>query len=445
MAIIAPFKGILYNMERVKPEDVITQPYDKISDEARELYYHRSPYNMARIIKGKSTPDDAEGYTVYTRAAAYFQKWLRDGILVKQERPAYYYLEQTYRFEGEERTRNGLICMGRLEEYDAHVVFPHEQTLKGPKKDRLELFRATKASFGQVFLLYNDRNKVIDGLMTGAKSSPQLEFTDEEGVEHSLFVIDDADTIESVTSAMKDKQLFIADGHHRYETALAFKGEMKKRFRNADENAAFNYCMITLVNMDDEGMSILPTHRLVRNLPDFKSSRLIEDLMQSFKVEEIFFDRNDIDGVGRQCRMKLTAVSSAAFIALFADTQKMFMLTPENVEGMDALKRHSSISRHLDIVILHDAILEPLLGIDKRALEEQRNLEYRRNAGNCIEMTLRGDYQALFMVKPTRVAQVREMALNRETMPQKSTDFYPKILSGFVISDLSEDEILGIG
>ena len=442
MAIISPFRGILYNTEHVKPGDVITQPYDKISPEAQALYYEKSPYNIARIIKGKTGADDRETNNVYTRATGYFQQWLETGVLVKQEKPAYYYLEQTYRMEGVERTRKGLVCMGRVEDYNAEVVFPHEQTLKGPKKDRLELFRAAKAAFGQVFLLYNDKNKVVDGLMAATKKEPQVEFCDDEGVEHKLYVIDDTHTIESVTKAMKDKQLFIADGHHRYETALAYKKEMNEKCVDADENSAFNYCMMTLVNMDDEGMTVLPTHRLVKNVPSFDSSRLIEELRRFFSVEEVTYNLDDMDGALGLCLMKLQEASSPTFIALFSDTKRMFMIKAKNVDDLDSLKNHSSIARNLDIVVLHDAILEPYLGIDKKALADQRNLDYRRNAGNCLEMTLKGDYQALFLLNPTKVEQVRDMALNKETMPQKSTDFYPKILTGFVICDLSEKEIL---
>ncbi|MBE9502783.1 MAG: DUF1015 domain-containing protein [Proteobacteria bacterium] len=442
MAIISPFKGILYNTAHVKPKDVIIQPYDKISPEAQASYYEKSPYNIVRIIKGKAGPDDSETNNVYTRAACFFQQWLETGVLVKQEKPAYYYLEQTYRLEGVERTRKGLVCMGRVEDYDAEVVFPHEQTLKGPKKDRLELFRATNAAFGQVFLLYNDKNQVIDGLMTSAKKSPQVEFCDDEGVEHKLYVIDDTHTIESVTGAMKDKKLFIADGHHRYETALAYKKEMNEKYVDADENSAYNYCMMTLVNMDDEGMTVLPTHRLVKNVPFFDSSRLIEELKRVFTVEEMICDMDDIDGALSLCLMKLQEASSPTFIAFFSDSKRLFMLKAKSIEDLDSLKNHSSIAKGLDIVILHDAILEPFLGIDKKALAEQRNLDYRRNARSCLEMTLKGDCQALFLLNPTKVEQVRDMALNRETMPQKSTDFYPKILTGFVVCDLSEKETL---
>ncbi len=442
MAVITPFRGILYNMDRVLPEDVITQPYDKISPEARDACYERSPYSIARIIKGKDETGDDGKNNVYTRAKSDFRKWQNLGILAKDDRPALYCLAQTYEIEGVKRTRKGLICMGRVEEYDAEVVFPHEQTLKGPKKDRLELFRATEASFGQIFLLYNDSEKKVDGLLTASKGRPYLQFTDDEGTHHALYRIDNTEAISAVVAEMEEKQFFIADGHHRYETALAFKKEMSEKHPDADEAAAFNFCMMTLVNMDDEGMTVLPTHRLVKNVENFDSNALLKKLEQHFTVEELAYDESAPAAIAKISLDRLAGQTSTAFAALFADSKKLVLLKPKEIAKLPGLENHSEIAKGLDIAILHDAILDPFLGIDKQALTEQRNLDYRRNAKNCIEMVLKGEYQALFLLNATKVEQVRDMALNRETMPQKSTDFYPKVLTGFVIADVSEGERL---
>lgn len=442
MAIISPFKGITFNMDRVKAENVITQPYDKISPDAREGYYKASPYNIVRIVKGVAEENDSANNNVYTRAAGYFKRWLAEGVLLKSEKPAYYYLEQKYEIEDVSRIRKGLICMGRAEEYDAEVVFPHEQTLKGPKIDRMELFRATKGSFGQIFLLYNDRDKIVDRLASEGKKEAYLSFTGPDGVIHTLYQIDDAETIRSFSDAMKDKQLFIADGHHRYETALAFKNEMSEKYPDAGNNAAFKYCMMTLVNMDDEGMTVLPTHRLVKNVEDFDSERLIEKLKPDFEIEELAYNEDNPDASAKICLDRLAGEKSTAFATLFSDTKKLLLLKLKDVSTLATLENHSDIAKSLDITILHDAILDPCLGIDKQALAEQKNLDYRRNAKNCIEMTLNGEYQAVFLLNATKVEQVRDMALNRETMPQKSTDFYPKVLTGFVMGDISENEKL---
>ncbi len=277
--------------------------------------------------------------------------------------------------------------------------------------------------------------------MTGAKGPPYFEFTDPEGVTHSLYVIDAPATIERVTEMMSDKQLFIADGHHRYETALAFKREMREKHPETGENAPFNYCMMTLVNAVDEGLTILPTHRLVKNVQSFDGRKLIEELKSSFTIEELPFDPNDPALSAKLGLERLEAESSTAFAALFRDTGRLVLIGVRNGGTIPGTEHLSPAARRLDVNILHDGILEPLLGIDRAALAEQQNLDYGRNAERCFELLLKGDYQAVFLLRPTKVEQVMEMALAGETMPQKSTDFYPKVLSGFVMADLSGEEL----
>ena len=438
MVKIVPFNGIIYDVNKIDDiKNVITQPYDKISNQLQEEYYQASPYNIIRIEKGKPTAQDNDQANVYTRAHDTFEDWLKANILIKTKEPALFYLEQEYEIDNVRKIRKGLIAMGKLEEYANGVIFPHEQTLKGPKIDRLNLFRSTKANFGQIFLLYSDKQKQVTSAIEKVKSAEYFSFTDPDGVINRLFIINDKQTITEIEKLMADKQLFIADGHHRYETALAFKKEMNDKFPNSDANSAFNFCMMTMINMDDEGLTILPTHRLVKNIPNFNSSDLLSKIGQYFEIDKL-----DNKLSTQEIINKLYSQAKPSFVFLSADSADKYLLEVKDVNQIPALKSHSQVTRNLDVAILHDSILEPMLGIDKKALADQSYLDYRRSAQSCIDMINKKQYQALFLLRPTKAQEVRDVALERETMPQKSTDFYPKILTGYVIADISEKIVL---
>ncbi len=438
MVLIKPFHGIVLNREKISDfSKVITQPYDKISPEMQEQYYAAHPNNVVRIIKGKELPIDNEQDNVYTRANTVFQEWLSKDILVRHKCPTFFYLEQTYTLDNITKTRKGLMIMGRLEPYTQGVIFPHEQTLKGPKIDRLNLFRATNASFGQVFMLYNDPHKIVDSTIQKSKSAPYCSFVDADGVTNTFYAIEANETLMPIIDYLKDKPLFIADGHHRYETALTFENEMAKKYPKAPPNAAFHYAMMTLINMDDEGLTVLPTHRLLKNIPEFSGENLLASISAGFSIEQLTFDENNIDQTIARLQSLLKQKPKPSFALFLGDIKKLVMITLENPNLIASLKNKSSIMQSLDVAILHDGILEPLLGINKKALADQCFLDYRRNAKSCLEMTMNKTYQAAFILKATRAEQVRNVALNHETMPQKSTDFYPKVLTGFVMADIS--------
>ncbi len=288
MAIISPFRAWRYAPDRVPVQQVVTQPYDKITPAMQERYYQANPYNLVRIILGKRLPGDGDAENVYTRAAAYFQNWCQTGVLQRDPEPSIYRYSQTFWHPGSQATaeRRGFIALGRIEDYSAGAVFRHEQTLAKPKADRLDLLRANRAHFGQIFMLYSGAGKV-DSLLDSA-AAPLIEITDEYDVVHCVWRISDASVIASVQIEMRDKKLIIADGHHRYETALTYRNERRAEAETGSGlPVPYDSVMMTFVDMDRPGLVILPTHRLAFGLPAFSVARFQAETGRFFDVEEV--------------------------------------------------------------------------------------------------------------------------------------------------------------
>lgn len=414
MAEIQPFRGVLYNTQRVNPAEVLTQPYDKITPEMRERYLKLSPYNLVQIELGKEQPGDSETRNKYTRARDLYQAWLRDGVLRRSEKPAIYYLEQSFDCpDGSgKRTRRALIARVRLHHWDEGVILPHERTLSKPKADRLSLLRAVGAQQGQIFMLYPPTK-----LPLAACGNPTLECVDDYDVTNRLWEITDAGQIKATQEALRELKFYIADGHHRYETSLAYRDEMK-----AGPDAPSAFVMATLVDMSDPGLIILPTHRVVTNLAGFDSKRLRVQLAQQFAVEP----QPSLDKL-------LAAMKGGAHTIGMRDADGFALLRPKNVESLRPLFADKPPLWHtLDVAILHVAILEALLGIDEVRLREETNVTYWREPDAAAGQVSAGKAQLAFLLNPTRAEQVKAIAEARSRMPQKSTDFYPKLLSGLV-------------
>src|SRR5207249_1545368 len=290
MAHIEPFRALRYDPARVALPSVVTQPYDKITPEMQDRYYASSPYNLVRIILGKQQTGDHPGENTYTRAAEFFRDWRRQGIFLQDTQPSVYVYSQRFAIPGgnREAERRGFIALGQLEDYSAGVVFRHEQTLAKPKADRLDLLRATRAHFGQIFMLYPDPAAEIEQALQPA-SPPVAELTDEYGVQHRLWRVSNSTTIELVQRAMQDKKLIIADGHHRYETALNYRNERRASAGSEADpaSAAYEFVMMTFVNMDSPGLLILPTHRVVHGLPSFSMDTFRVNAAEFFTVDEV--------------------------------------------------------------------------------------------------------------------------------------------------------------
>jgi uncharacterized protein (DUF1015 family) len=447
MAQVHPFQAFRYNPQRVPFARVLTQPYDKISPSMQDNYYAADPHNLIPVEKGRVYPDDSPQNNVYTRAAAALDSWIRENIVVQDPVSSFYAYSQEYTVPGtaEPRTRRGFIGAGKLEEYSAGIVFRHEHTLSGPKADRLELLRHTRTHTGQLFMLYSDPQQRIDGILKDAESaSPATEMRDEYGVVHRLWVIADSDRTAAIRSAMEEQKLVIADGHHRYETALNYRNECHLRAGGLHPSAPYavgpyDFAMMTFVNTCGEGLTILPTHRLAANLHDFSWSEARRYLEPWFEAESFPFSDDTQKAEARKIFLAhLHQSRGRRAIGVYPSAEPgkrayYVLMLRQGADLSQLLYAVSPLQRELDVVLLHDGILEPAFGITLQAVTAERNLSYEREAAAALEAVDRGAAQIAFLLNPVDVGQVMRIATSGEVMPQKSTDFYPKLLSGITM------------
>ena len=429
MAHIEPFRALRYDPAKVALPQVATQPYDKISPEMQETYYAASPYNLIRIILGKRAAADSPKDNPYTRAASFFNNWRRENIFRQDPEPSLYRYTQQFSAPGSalQFERRGFIALGKLEDYSANVVFRHEQTLAKPKADRLDLLRATRAHFGQIFMLYSDPTVEIENTLLSA-AEPTMEMSDEYGVLHRVWRIPDSGIIERVRGLMREKKLIIADGHHRYETALNYRNERRAQAGNAHApNAPYEFAMMTFVNMDSPGLLVLPTHRVVRGLANFSMDSFHSGASEFFSVEEA---DSSINAARATAMLREAGHTGTSLLAIARD--RVFLLSrPKASAGV--FGGLSFRQQSLDVVQLHKCILEGVLGFTEEAIRNQQNITYVRDGGDAMAMVRDGPADLAFLMNPARVQQVRDVAFAGEVLPQKSTDFYPKLLSGLTI------------
>jgi uncharacterized protein (DUF1015 family) len=442
MAKIVPFRGIRYNRHKVQDlSQVVSQPYDRIRTDLQDRYYELHPYNIVRIIKGREFDSDApDGENVYTRAADYCKAWLDAGYLQRGDKPALYVYHQTFIHpDGATVTRKAFVAALELVRFEEGIVLPHERTLSGPKVDRLNLMRATEVNFGQIFMLYPDAenriNAILDAAIAGRKPDIDVREMFEADVRQQLWVVDDADVIGQVIEEMALKRgLIIADGHHRYETAINYRDEMRQKHPEAPPNAAFNHCMVTLVSMDDPGLTILPTHREIHDYRDKPIEQVLADAADYFEVTPM---------AGRQALAEAMAGATPAdrrigfydgrfYLLRLRDPQTMARLVPDRAEDW----------RMLDVSILHELLIERVMGITKAQVEAKENIDYHRDLDLALQQVDEGSAQCLFILNPTRMSEVKACSDRGEKMPQKSTDFYPKVIAGLVALPIGPRERL---
>ena len=452
MAVISPFRAWRYDPERVPTQQTVTQPYDKITPAMQESYYNASPYNLVRIILGKRLPSDGMSENVYTRAAASFQSWRQTGILRRDSEPSIYRYSQTFVVPGvpegvpedvpgaapggangsqARAERRGFIALGRIEEYSAGIVFRHELTMAKPKADRLDLLRATQAHFGQLFMLYSGAG-TVDALLDSSPAPdipPEIEVTDEYDVVHRVWRISDASIIASVREQMKDRKLIIADGHHRYETALTYRDERRAAAETGSGiPAPYDSVMMTFVDMDRPGLVILPTHRLVSALPSFSAAQFSAEARKFFNVEDV---DAGIDAARATAILQQAGHAGTALLAVTAE--RAFLLHSPKAIGTGLFGTLSLRQQSLDVVQLHKCLLESVLKISEEAIRNQQSVSYCREVAEALSQVQTGKAQVAFLMNPVRIEQVRDIAFAGEVLPQKSTDFYPKLLSGLTI------------
>jgi uncharacterized protein (DUF1015 family) len=426
MPDIEPFRGYRYNPALVPLHDVIAPPYDVISPEQQAQLYDINPYNIVRLILGRE--DDR-----YSSAARYYQDWKRQRILLRDEQPSFYRLRQTFAADdGHEVTRKGFIVRCKLEEFDKQIVLPHEKTLAKPREDRFKLFKATEANFSQIFSLYSDPALEIDATMSGIDNTEPLIDVEFQEVRNKLWRLADTGAIQSIQQFLRGKQVLIADGHHRYETALAFRDYKKSQNTRHTGSEPYNYVMMFLTNIDDKGLVIFPTHRVVHSLRDFKIEAMLK------KLERMFIIRKFREFEALSEGLKSSPTTSFG-VAVQNDPMYYLITVKPSASVTDIIADPIAPEvKELDVSVLHTVILRDILGITLEAQEQKTNLEYVKDVRQALRQVEEKKAQLAFFLKPTRIDQVRTVAKAGLTMPQKSTYFYPKLLSGLVINPLNE-------
>ena len=442
MAGIIPFRGVRYN-HSAKLSKLVAPPYDVISPQYRQELYDRDPHNVVRIDFGMSEEGDSAASNQYTRAAKSLKRWIGDGILRREEKPSLYLYEVEYETPaGEKKSMRGFICLLRLEEWDKGIVLPHEGTLKGPKADRFELLKSAAASASQVFSLYSDPEKKISKVFDSAYAKPPSgEATDDDGSVHRIWVLTDPKTIDAVQKDMTDKKVFIADGHHRYETALAYRDYRRSETVAWTGEEGFNFFPMFLSNMDEDGLTVLPTHRLISDAGELTLDAVLERSSHYFKVKRFsFLTENEYDARSEFLRSLSEAGKNSHSFGFCWDSAPCYYLL--TLKDMDTVTKAQWCPRsdtycNLDVTILHSLIVERVLGIDTERIAVSQPVQFEKNADRAIERVAAGEFAMCFLLNPTKVREVKEVALAHEIMPQKSTYFYPKLLTGLVIADLN--------
>jgi uncharacterized protein (DUF1015 family) len=434
MADVYPFRGLRYNPATVPIEKVVTQPYDKISKEMQQRYYALDPHNIVRIVLGKGNSGDSPADNVYTRASAQLKAWRESGVLVPLAAPSFVVYFQRFTIPGtqEERIRKGFIGLGRLEDYANRIVYPHERTLSGPKQDRLQLLRHTRTHFEQIFMLYEDPEQRIDGVLdTVSEDAPDIEVTDEYGVTHTLWIVDSPSVLKRIQEEMSGKKLIIADGHHRYETALAYRDEVRSQGVHAD--GPHEKLPMTFFNMYSPALTVLPTHRVLAGLAAFDHETFFDRASQFFDIEDAPADAASFRAA------LIRAGQRRVTIGVSTDggrSHRLLGLKPTDLS--EVMADLSEKQRTLDVVVLHRLLIERCLGITEEAVKHESHITYVREFDAALNAVHGGSAQISFLLNATKLDQLRDIAYEGNVMPQKSTDFYPKVLSGLLLYSLDE-------
>ena len=431
MVEVSSFKGITYNQEKISNlDDVMSPPYDIISKEMQAELYEKHSQNFVRLILGKINQSDSEKDNRYIRAKKLFDSWLKDSILISLDKTAVFPYKIKYKVKNQTKIMNGFFVLLKIDpEYK--FVKAHERTLSKPKADRLNLMRACHANFESIQLLYIDEDDIIRKKIDESLNEPIIDVRGYDGFNHKLWKLEDKDVISMIQNELKDKVLFIADGHHRYQTAINYADEVKERTGNTDENAPFNYCMVILANMFDEGLSILPTHRLIKK-SDINIDTLLEKLNEYFVVEEktVVHSKENVAAVSKKIKDDLETEMDHKFVMYLKG--KYYLLTLKDEAFMNKFASDRSKTwRTLDVSILHKIILEHLMDINQENLED--HIKYTKVDEEAIKFVDECKFDLSFLMNATKIEELKAIADAGEHMPQKSTYFFPKMLSGLVM------------
>ena len=419
MAEVTPFKGILYNPQAVHAGAVMAPPYDIVSPELKEELYNKSPYNIIRVDFGKDDDGDNEQRNRYTRASQFLSDWLKKEVLLRDPEPSFYCYEISYELCGENKKIRGFLGAVRIEELGKGKVHPHEMTYSKPKSDRLNILRHCNANTSPIFSLYSSKEKLASSILDDTSNKPPyIEASDRDGFTHRLWKISSSASTEIIREEMSDKDIYIADGHHRYETALAFRKEMEDKGMEHTGKEPFNYVLMFLSNMEEEGLTLLPTHRIIEINSDIK---IKASLKKYFDIQKV--NMEGADEIELRHKMFEIMQSRGHSFGMFLTNSNNYYTLTYKSSNLD-LNLPESLKR-LDVSILHKLIFEKLLNVD--------HFEYEMDPDIAVERSRKGSFEAVFFLNPTRIRDVKEVALAGHRMPPKSTYFYPKLLTGMVI------------
>jgi len=422
MAEIKGFRGLRYTQKAGQMEELVCPPYDIISEEERLSFLQKNPHNVIRL-------ELPRGENPYAEAGSALQSWLSGGIVAQDDAASIYVYEEEFTVKSAVKKIKGVIAAVKLEEFEKGVVLPHEFTLSKAKTDRFNLMKATGCNFSQIYSLYMDEQKQAGAIMEAcSKGAPEVEITDADGLIHRLWAIRQPEDIDALTKAFADKVLYIADGHHRYETALNYRNACRQK-GVSQEGDNQDYVMMMLVDMAHEGLVVLPTHRLIRDLSSFDSAALLEKCRPYFDITE----KTNLGAM--EAELETLYKENKKAFGFYAGSDTWMLLVLKDISVLDSrLPDMSQASRHLDVTVLHTLILEELLGIDKENMANQINLTYVKKQEDALESVRTGKAQCAFILNPTRVEEIRDVASCGEKMPQKSTYFYPKLITGLVMN-----------
>ncbi len=450
MALVAPFKGLHYNLAKVPNlTDVVTPPYDVIKPEEREAFMARHPDNMVRLILPQAQPGDDRIQNRYTRAAALFRQWQQEEVLVRDPEPTFYYWETEFQHADKTRKRRGLAALVRLEPLSGGVIRPHEQTFSAAKADRLELFKQAQAHFSPIFSIYPDpAHRVMAQLQMGLPRAPLFDFQDALGYGQRLYRVTDPGVLQAVQQALAEMPLFIADGHHRYETSLNYQKLLRQRYPKASPRAAFNYTLMYLANIFDPDLVILMAHRLLGGprVKQLEESRVMGRLKEYFEIESL----PTADEFGEayedflEQSLEEMAAGGGAFILLgFGRKAWRLKMRPGVRQNLLGRQMHPALAQ-LDVAVLNYLIFDKVLGLDAAAQDDQETCKYASKISDAVAAVVQGKARLAFLLNPTRIEQVQEVASAGLIMPRKSTYFYPKVMSGLVLNPIYPEEEISL-
>ncbi len=425
MPEIKNFKGVFYNKEKVDIANVVTPPYDVISKREQEIFYNKSEYNIIRLILGKEFESDNEMNNRYTRAADYLNAWFKNKILIQDEDESIYFLEEEFYVDGVKKSRKGFISLAKLEDFSEGNILPHEKTMLGPKADRLNLTKACKCNFSQIFSVYSDEKGNVLNIFYGAieEETPFLN-VEYDNKNYRIWKVTNPEDISKLQGLIRNKKIFIADGHHRYETALAYR-EYRKSLPDYDDKAGYNYVMMYFSPIENNDLLILPTHRGVKHV-NFNEKNLLDAVKEFFEIES--FNKSKLSYIIN--KLKKNRDQYTVF-AVYGGQDKIFILKFKN-----SIKEKLSDIDKLDVQILQKFIFEKFLNITQEDLDKKTKIEYVKDIDYGIGLVDKGELEALFILNPTKIEQVKDIALSGQKMPQKSTYFYPKLITGLVINKI---------